>query len=181
MSDLLIEKAKIKFHKTIDLLKQDLATIRTGRAAPSLIENLEISAYGAAMRLIELATITAPEPHILLVTPFDQTNINEIAKTILGANIGLNPVVDNNLIRITVPMLTEERRIELVKMMHQKLEGARVMVRQSRREMIDEIQSGAQNEDEVKRLEKELQDLVDKVIGEIDLLGEIKEKELLTL
>lgn len=179
--DLIIDQGKIKFQKALALLKQDLATLRTGRATPTLIENVEIDAYGIKMRLIELATINAPEPHILLVAPFDQTNITSIAKAISAINIGLNPVVDNNLIRITVPLLTEERRQEMVKTMHQKLEGGRVMVRQIRREIMDQIEKTAPNEDEVKRLDKELKIVVDEMIGEIDLLGDVKEKELMSV
>ena len=181
MTDIIIETAKVKFIKIIDLLKQDLSTIRTGRATPSLVENLEVSAYDTKMKLIELATITAPEPHLLMVVPYDQTNINEISKTISSANLGLNPVVDKEIIRISVPMLSEERRMELVKLMYQKLESGRVMVRQLRREIMDEIKANAENEDEEKRQEKELQDTVDKMIGEIDMLGETKKKELMAI
>lgn len=181
MSDLIIDNAKIKFQKALELLRQDLASIRTGRASPSLIENLELNAYGTKMRLIELATIHAPEPHILMVTPFDITNIDEISKAIASANLGLNPVVDNNLIRISVPLLTEDRRNELIKLMHQKLEAGKVMLRQSRHEVMDEIESDSTNEDDQKRLEKELQVVLDEMIGEIDLLGDAKEKDLMTV
>lgn len=181
MTDIIIETARSKFFKIIELLKQDLATVRTGRATPSLVENIEVTAYDTRMKLIELATINAPEPHLLIVSPYDQNNINEIIKAISSANLGLNPVSDKEIIRITVPMLNEERRLELVKLMNQKLEGAKVMVRQVRREVMDEIKKSAENEDEEKRLDKELQELVDKMIGEIDVLGENKEKELMTV
>ncbi len=181
MTETIIQTAQTKFLKVIDLLKLDLATIRTGRAAPSLVENLEITAYGNRMHLIELATIYAPEHNILVITPFDIGNVEEIAKVITTANLGLTPVVDNNIIRITVPMLTEERRTELVRLMNQKLESARVMIRQVRHEMMTEISKTSQNEDEQKRLEKEVQETVDKMIGEVELLGENKEKDLMTV
>lgn len=181
MTDLQLENAKLQLQKVIDLLKNDLLNVRTGRATPSLIENLEVSAYETRMKLIELATITSPEPHLLLVTPFDADNMTEITKAILSANLGLSPVIDGTLIRITVPGLTEERRLELVKLMHQKLESARVMIRQVRRESMDEIKKNAQNEDEEKRLDENLQDLIDEMIGEIDLIGQQKEQELMTI
>ena len=181
MPDQIIENAKIRFLKAIDLLKQDLATIRTGRATPSLVENVPVSAYGTKMKLIELANIHAPEPHLLVVSPYDQTNINEISKAITAANLGLTPMVDNYIIRITVALLSQERREELVKLMHQKLEGGRVMLRQIRREMMEEIEKTAENEDEEKRLDKEMQDLVDKMMAEADVLGEQKEDELMTV
>ncbi len=178
MSETIIQTAQLRFLKVIDLLKLDLATIRTGRATPSLVENVEVMAYGSKMHLIELATIHAPEHNVLIITPFDINNVSEIAKAITTANLGLTPVVDNNIIRITVPLLTEERRAKLVKLMHQKLESARVMIRQVRREVIEEISKSSKNEDEQKRLEKEVQDVVNKMIGEVEFLGENKEKEL---
>ncbi|MBI3385040.1 ribosome recycling factor [Candidatus Gottesmanbacteria bacterium] len=181
MSETIIQNAQLKFLKVIDLLKLDLATIRTGRATPSLVENLELTAYGSKMHLIELATIHAPEHNVLVITPFDLNNLQEITKAITMANLGLTPVIDNNVIRITVPMLSEERRAELVKLMHQKLESARIMIRQARREVMEEIAKSAPNEDEQKRLEKEGQDVVDKMMGEVELLGENKEKELTTV
>lgn len=181
MSEQIISNSKAKFLKAVDLLKQELATIRTGRAAPSLIENLEVEAYGTRMRLIELGTIHAPEPHLLLVTPFDPVNVDTIVKAIISSNTGLNAIAEENLIRINVPSLTEDRRRELVKLMHVKIEGGKVMVRQVRREILDDIDKVAQNDDEKKRLEKELQQIVDEIIAEIEMLGEQKEKELLTV
>lgn len=181
MAEQTIENAKIKLIKAVDLLKQELTTIRTGRATPSLIENLEVEAYGSRMKLIELATIHAPEPHILIVTPFDLTNIETITKAISSGNMGLNPIPEENLIRINVPSLTEERRVELVKLMHTKIEGGKIMIRQIRRDVLDEIDKNLPNDDEKKRLEKELQQLVEEISGEIDLLGAQKEKELMTV
>ena len=181
MTETIIQSAQAKFLKVIDLLKADLSTIHTGRASPSLVENIEITAYGSKMHLIELATIHAPEHNILVLTPFDINNINEISKAIASTNTGLTPVVDNNVIRITVPMLSEERRGELVKLMHQKLESARVMLRQARREEMDEIKKFSENEDEQKRLEKEVQEMIDKMMGEVELLGEMKEKDLMNV
>ena len=181
MAEKTTDSARIKLIKALELLKQELATIRTGRATPSFIENLEVEAYGSRMRLIELATIHAPEPHILIVSPFDLTNIESIVKAISSSNMGLNPVPEENLIRINVPSLTEERRMELVKLMHAKIEGGKIMVRQIRRDLLDEIEKNSPNDDEKKRLEKELQQLVDEISGEIDLLGTQKEKELMTV
>lgn len=181
MSEQIISEAKVKFHKAIEILKSELSTIRTGRATPALIENIEIEAYGTRMRLMELATISSPDVHLLIVTPFDRSNLESIVKAISSSNTGLNPVPEENLIRISVPSLTNERRMELVKMMHQKLEGGKIMVRQTRRDVMDDIAKNAENDDEKKRLEKELQLLVDEMIAEIDLLGSQKEKELTTI
>lgn len=181
MPDILIDSTRQKMISAISILKNDLATLRTGRAQPALIENQEIFAYGTKMPLIQLATIHAPDPATLVITPFDVNNVNSIVKTLQEANLGLTPVSDNNIIRITIPPMTSERRNEFIKLLHTKLEGARIMVRQIRRDMMDEIKKTAENEDEEKRLEKILQELTDEMIAEVEMMGESKEKELMTV
>lgn len=181
MPDILIDTARQKMVLAVNLWKNDLATLRTGRATPALVENLEIMAYGAKMPLIQLATIHAPDPATLVINPFDINNIDAIVKGIQEANLGLTPVSDNAVIRITIPPMTSERRNEFVKMLHVKLEGAKVMVRQIRRETMEDINKNSENEDETKRLEKILQELTDEMIAEVEVLGENKEKELLTV
>lgn len=181
MPDILIDTARQKMVSAINLWKSDLSTLRTGRAAPSLIENLEITAYGVKMPLIQLATIHAPDPATLVINPFDINNIDSIVKGIQEANLGMTPVSDNTVIRITIPPMTTEKRFEFVKMLHVKLEGAKVMIRQIRRDAMEDINKNSENEDETKRLEKILQELTDEMIAEVEVLGENKEKELLTI
>src|SRR6266498_627345 len=123
---------KQKLQKVLDVLKDDLATIRTGRATPSLVENLVVSAYGgsAKLKVMELATIATSDTKTLVLTPFDPSIIGEIQKGIEAANVGFTPVIDGNIIRISIPPLSQERRKELIKAMHQKLENGKIMVRQ---------------------------------------------------
>ena len=183
----LINDVRQKMLKAIDVLKGDLATIRTGRAAPSLVEHIVINAYGGTQKLkvMELATIAATDLHMLVLTPFDQSIIGDIAKGILETNVGLNPSIDGNVIRISIPSLSEERRVEFVKLMHQKLEGGRIMIRQIRHEVMADIRrkflAKELAEDEKTRLEKNIQEITDEMMAEIEVLGEHKEKELLKI
>lgn len=173
--------------KVLDVIKTDLSTVRTGRAAPSLVENITINAYGGTskMRVLELATIGSLDSQTLVVSPFDASIIGEIQKGIQEANVGLNPVIDGQLIRISVPLLSQERREELVRLVSQKLEGGRIQVRQVRHEAMEEIKKKANikeiSEDDVLRFEKEVQKLTDDTIAEIDALGKRKEEELLSI
>lgn len=182
-----LDTIKQKMQKTLEVLKGDLSTIRTGRATPSIVEHIIINAYGGTQRLkvMELATIAVSDPQTIVITPFDQSIIGEIAKGILEANAGLNPGNDGTVIRISIPPLSEERRTELIHLMKQKLEGGRIMIRQVRHEAMMEIKKGYNNktipEDEMARLEKEAQRATDETILEIEALGEHKEKELLQI
>lgn len=174
-----------KMHKAIEWLRSEIATIRTGRATSALVENIVIGAYGgsARMRVIELGTITVPDAQSITITPYDQSIIGDIRKDIEAANIGLTPSIDNNLIRIAVPALTSERRQEFIKLLHVKLEEGRVKIRQIRHEMMGELKRGFEdrtvNEDDRENLEKDLQDLTDKMMGEIETIGKSKEAELI--
>ncbi len=178
---------KEKMHKVLEVLKTDVATVRTGRATPSIVENIFISAYAgtARMRIMELATIAAVDSQTLVITPFDHTIINEIQKGIQEANVGLNPGVDGQVVRISIPPLSEERRQQLIHLMKQKLENGRIMVRQVRQEGMHEIKKQYSDktisEDEMVRLEKEMQRVTDETISEIDALGKRKEAELLQI
>lgn len=182
-----LTETKTKMLRAIDVLKGDLSTLRTGRASASLVENLDVLVYGGAQRLkiIELASITTPDPHLILISPWDQSILGDIAKGIAASNIGLNPVTDSSSIRITIPPLTEERRMELVRAMNQKLEGGRVMIRQIRHDLMAEIKRAFDAkeliEDDKNRLEEELQKLTDEVMAEIDAMGTKKEAELMTV
>lgn len=180
-------ETKQKMGKVLEVLRNDLATVRTGRAAPALVENIVIGAYGGSTKLkvLELATISSSDSQTLLITPFDGSIIGEIHKGILEANTGLTPTIDGQNIRISIPPLSQERRLELIHLMKQKLENVKVMVRQVRQEGMQEIkkQSGEKiiTEDDKSRLEKELQNLTDLVMGEIEALGKKKEEELLQI
>lgn len=178
---------KQKIDRVLDVLHADLSTIRTGRATPSLVENIVINAYGATQRLkvIELATVTVSDSQTLLVTPYDQSIIHEIEKGIQEANVGLNPVVDGQIVRISVPSLSEERRQELIKLMKHKLENGRVMVRQSRHDAMIDIKKWHTDkkisDDEMLRMEKETQRVIDATMEKIDDMGKRKEDELLQI
>jgi ribosome recycling factor len=177
-------KTKEKLQKVLDVLKDDLATVRTGRATPSLIENIVVMAYGgsAKLKVMELATIGTPDAKTLIVTPFDGATIHDLQKGIEGANVGLNPIIDGNLLRISIPPLSQERREELIKAMRQKLENGKILVRQVRHEMIEDMKKDYEGrEDDIKRLEKEVQRLVDETIETIEEWGKQKEQELLQI
>lgn len=178
------DTTKKKIDRVLDVLKGDLDTIRTGRAAPSLVENIVISAYGGSARLkvMELATVGATDHQTLVITPFDPSIINEIQKGIEAANAGFTPNIDGNLIRISIPPLSQERREELIKAMRQKLENGKIMVRQVRHEAMEDVQKEFDGrEDDIKRLEKEIQKLVDDTVETIENWGKQKEQELMQI
>lgn len=182
-----IHETQQRMQKVLEVLRTDLATVRTGRAVPSLVENITVSVYGGTTRLkvMELATIVASDLQTLVITPFDASIIGEIKKGILEANVGLTPVLDGAIIRIAIPALSEERRKELIHLMHQKLEGGRIQIRQVRHEAMTEIKKQYNNktisEDDLLHLEKEVQRATDEIIAEIDAIGKRKEEELLQI
>jgi ribosome recycling factor len=178
----LINDTKQKMLKVPDILKADLSTIRTGRAAPSLVENIVVSVYGGTTKLkvIELASVTASDSQTIVITPFDGSIIGEIRKGIEVANLGLNPVIDGQVVRISIPPLSQERREELVHLVNQKLEGGKIQVRQMRHEAMQELKKEEGiSEDQIELQEKEIQKLTDEVIELIDQLGEKKKEELM--
>lgn len=175
----IVNQAKQKFQKVIDVVRADLATIRTGKASPVLLENLLVDAYDSKMKLVELATVAATDPTTLLLTPFDITNSEAIAKAISAANLGLTAMIEDTKIRVVVPPLSEERRQEYVKLAKTKAEGGKVMLRQIRHEAMESAAKSGTDEDNQKHLEKEIQTLTDQMVGELDLMATEKEKELL--
>ncbi len=182
--DQLAEETKKKIDKVLDILKGDLDTIRTGRAAPSLVENIVISAYGgsAQLKVMELATVGAVDAKTLVITPFDPSIISEIQKGIEAANAGFTPNIDGNLIRINIPPLSQERREELIKAMRQKLENGKIMVRQVRHEAMENIKKEFEGqEDEIKRHEKDVQKMIDDTVETIENWGKQKEQELMQI
>src|SRR2546426_10396092 len=183
--DQLLVQTEARMKKAIDALKHEVSTVRTGRAAPALVEQLEGDAYGAPMPLISLAAISAPEPRLIVISPFDRSLMKAIEKAILASDLGLTPSNDGAVIRLNIPALNEERRRDLVKLLHKKVEDGRVEIRTLRRHAHDELRakekSAGVTTDEVKRLEAQLQKLTDRYILLADELGQAKEKEILAV
>lgn len=174
---------KTRMEKILALFTTDIASIRTGRATPGLIENVMVTVYGGQkMRLIELGSIGVPDVRSLTFEPWDQTLIREISNGIEAANIGMMPVVDANLIRMSLPMLTVEQREDYVKLLGRKLEGGRVMIRDARADFRGDLQKAKQDktvsEDEYKRDETELQKMTDLYIGKLEETAKKKELEI---
>lgn len=180
--DPVLTEANQKVQGAIDHLKREFSAVRAGRANPSLIEELPVSAYGSRMKLMEVGTITAPQPSLLTVQVWDAGIVRDVVKAIQESNLGLNPSFEGQVIRLPIPPLTAERREEFIKIAHQKMETARIEIRQIRQEVREDWQkaqeAGEFGEDEFERRSKLLQDLVDKASGQIDELGEKKEEEL---
>jgi len=173
-----------RMDEVLRVLVEDIASIRTGRATPALVENVMVSAYGGAQRLriMELASITATDPQTLVIEPWDKSIIGEIRQGILAANIGMNPSIDGEIIRISMPPMTSEDREKYVRLLHAKLENARVMVRQVRGDVMKDIKNKFEDkeitEDEKFSQEKSLQQLTDEFIGKVEERGKTKENEL---
>ena len=172
-----------RMQKVMEVLKTDLATVRAGKASPQIVENIVVSAYGGTQKLkvVELAQIHAIDSQTLAVTPYDASIIGEINKAIIDGNVGLTPVIDGTLIRISIPPLSEERRLQLVGLINQKLEGGKIQIRQVRHEAMNDVKKQNLPEDETSRLEKEIQKLTDDTILEIDNMGRNKEQELMAI
>ncbi len=177
------KEAESRMKGAVQSLEEDLAGIRTGRASPALIERLQVEYYGTNTPLVQLATISVPEPRTLLIRPFDSSSMKAIERAILASDLGLTPNNDGKSIRLNLPPLTEERRRELVKVVHNRLEEARVAIRNVRRDSIRDLRDFLQekliSEDEQEKGEAELQKLTDRYIEEINKIGEKKEKEIL--
>jgi ribosome recycling factor len=167
----------------IEALKGDLTGLRTGRANVQLLDPVMVTVYGANMPLNQVATVSAPEPRMLSVQVWDKTNVGPVDKAIRSAGLGLNPIVDGQTLRLPIPDLTEERRKELAKLASKYAEGARVAVRNVRRDGMDSLKTdekkGEISEDERKRLETEVQKMTDSTIADIDAAATSKEKEIL--
>ena len=172
-----------RMHGAVEALKHDLGGLRTGRASISLLEPVHVEVYGANMPINQVATISAPEPRMLTVQVWDRSNVGPVEKAIRSAGLGLNPISEGQTIRLPIPDLTEERRKELAKLVHQYAEKARVAARNVRRDGMDALKTDEKkheiSEDEHKRLEQEVQKLTDDTIKEIDQVVAAKEKEIL--
>jgi ribosome recycling factor len=179
----LLKDAETRMHGAIQSLSDDLAGIRTGRASPALVEKLPVEYYGAPTPLMQLASISVPEPRALMIKPFDVSSLKEIEKAIRASDLGLNPNSDGKVIHLNLPPLNEERRHELVKQMHHRLEEARIAVRNIRRDLHNDLRDYEKEkmitEDELERGEEDLQKLTDKFIEDIGKHGHNKEKEIM--
>jgi ribosome recycling factor len=178
-----LKESRERMNAAIASLKEDLAAIRTGRASPALVEKLSVEYYGQPTPLIQLASISVPEPRQLLIRPFDPGSIKDIERAVQTSDLGLTPNSDGKVIRLNLPPLTEERRRDLVKVVHGRVEEAHVSVRNVRRDAIKDLRDFKEekviSEDDLKRGEEETQKLTDEIIGEIDTMGKNKEKEVM--
>jgi ribosome recycling factor len=180
ISDLLAE-AELKMDAAADHVANEFSTVRTGRANPQLLHRITVDYYGTPTPLQQLASIAVPEPRLLVVQPFDKSTVSDIEWSIQNADLGLNPSNDGNVIRIAFPTLTEERRKELIKVVHRMAEDGRVSVRNIRRHSKTDMEAlhGEISDDDIRRGEDDLQDLTDKWVEKIDTLMGNKEEELL--
>jgi ribosome recycling factor len=180
--DILLE-AEMAMEKSVDFMVHEFAAVRTGKASPGLVENVDVQAYGSTMKLKQLALITTPEPRLLVVQPFDAGTVRDIEKALNESRIGITPSVDGKLIRLPIPELSEERRKDLVRSLGKMAEEARVRVRGNRRTALDEAKklkaSGALTEDGMRDTENEVQKLTDRFVKSIDEHLGRKEAEIM--
>ena len=172
-----------KMHKAVEHTQHDFAAVRTGRASPALIENLKIDYYGTEVPLKQIAGFNVPEARLLVVTPYDKNSMKAIEKAIQNSDLGINPSSDGQVIRLAFPPLTEERRKEMVKVVHHKAEEGKIAIRNARRHVRKDLEAlekdGDISSDELERAEKELEKITHDHVAEIDRLLQHKEKELL--
>jgi ribosome recycling factor len=181
MSHPILTDAQARMKKAVDHTLHEFSTIHTGKASPTMVEGVMVEAYGSRMRLKECAAISTPDARMIQVQPWDAGLGKAIAKGIIDANLGLNPIVDGKVIRIPLPEMSRERRQEFVKTANRLAEEGRVHVRNVRRDSLEAIKKAKLPEDEGKRLEKDMQTATDKAIAEINSHLAAKEKELLTV
>ncbi len=185
MIDTILSQTRIKMQKVLDITKADLASVRSGRATPALVENIVITAYEGTQKLkvMEMATVTTPDARSILITPYDVTTVKDLVKGIMESHSGLNPVSDGDVVRVSIPPLSEEQRKEYLKLANAKLESGRIMIRQVRQEAMKDLKRAKDEkqigEDEEKIGEKKVQELTDRMIRDIDEIGKRKEEELM--
>jgi len=178
-----ILETEAAMEKAFDYMTHEFAAVRTGKASPALVENLDVEAYGTPMKLKQLALITTPEPRLLVIQPFDSATLKDIEKAIKESKLGINPAVDGKIIRLPIPVLTEERRKDLVKGIKQMAEEARVRMRSARRECMDSLKKAqkdnAISEDDLENYEKEAQKLTDQFVRQIEESLNSKEADIM--
>lgn len=186
MDESALVNGRQKMEGVVNLVRDDLQTVQTGRAKPAMIEGVKVEAYpGTFMEIREIGTISAPDPHCLVIKPWDQSVLGKLEKALQEANLGINPAVDGEIVRLVVPSLNEERRLELVKMVKQKIEGGKAMLRQVRgdvkREIDNQKDAAGVSEDDIHRLQDNLQKLIDEFNAKLDELEKNKATELMQI
>ncbi len=185
MIDELLEELEQRMQKSVDVLQDDLLKIRTGRASPALVEKLPVEYYGSLTPLIQMASISAPEPRLLVIRPWDPSALADVERAILKSDLGLMPMNDGKLIRLSIPRLTEERRRELVKIVSRRVEEARIAIRNLRRDALQDLKEFESekmiSEDDFYRGKDKIQDLTDDFIEKIDEIGKRKEAEVMEI
>lgn len=181
--DEILFNAEEGMEKALDFMKHEFASVRTGKASPALVEGIDVDAYGSLMKLKQLALISAPEPRLLVIQPFDVSNVKPIEKAINESKIGISPSVDGKLIRLPIPELSEERRKDLVKTIKTMAEETRVRIRAARRHAMDAAKKmqkdGALTEDDLKSGEAQIQKLTDKFVADVDAQVASKEADVM--
>lgn len=181
----IVQENLTNFDKIIEFLKSDINSLRTGRVSPSLVEKVLVESYGTKTELLQLASISSPEPQTIVIKPWDRNILKDIERAITASDVRVNPIVDGDLIRLNFPSLTEENRKELVKVLHKKLEDSRVSVKVAREKIRDEVMSAerekAISEDEKFQALEELDDTTKEYNEKIKQIGEAKEKEIMTI
>jgi ribosome recycling factor len=182
-ADEILFEAEMAMEKSVDYMIHEFSSVRTGKASPALVENIDVQAYGSAMKLKQLALITTPEPRLLVVQPFDAGTVRDIEKALKESKIGITPAVDGKIIRLPIPELSEDRRKDLVRSLRQMAEEARVRVRGNRRTAMDEAKkiekAGELTQDQLRDLEGDIQKLTDRFVKSIDDHIERKEAEVM--
>ncbi len=180
-----LQEADSKMKKSAEALRNNLATVRTGRASPALVEYLHVEAYGTTMPLNQLANINVPEARMILIQPFDASTIKAIDKAIQNSDIGINPSNDGRVIRLALPQLTEVRRRELTKLVRTRVEECKVALRNVRRESLDDLRQLEHekliSEDDQRRAQEKLQEMTDRHIREVEQIGAHKEAEVMEI
>ena len=183
MTSEVLTAAEHKMLRAVEAMERDFAGLRTGRASTALVERIHVEYYGTPTPLNQLASISVPEPHQIVIQPWDRGVLGAIEKAIMKSDIGLMPNVDGTVVRLNIPQLTEERRKDIVKSVHRRMEEARVEIRNLRREAADalkkEERDGTVGADEARRQLEHLQKITDRVVADVDRLGGIKEQEVL--
>ncbi|HET9224273.1 MAG TPA: ribosome recycling factor [Roseiflexaceae bacterium] len=178
-----LRESEGKMKKSVESLRHHLATIRTGRASPALVEHLPVDAYGSSMPLNQLAGITVPEGRLIVIQPYDASTMKAIEKAIQNSELGINPSNDGRVIRLVIPQLTEERRRELTKLVRSRVEESKVALRNIRREALDDLRQFEHekliSEDEQRRAQERLQELTDRYTRDLDQIGAAKEAEVM--
>lgn len=177
--------AKEKMEKSISVLRDDLSTVRTGRATPNLLEKVTVDYYGTPTPVTQVASVTVPEPRMIVISPWEKTLVNDICRAIMKSDLGLNPNSDGVVIRLNIPQLTEETRKELVKVAHKKAETARINVRNIRRDANEQVKKLEKSkditEDDTKATTEEIQKITDKYIKTVDEVVNAKEQEVMEI